>query len=152
MHYSASKIKGRHLLSLWLDHLCLCASDRFSDDDKTTLVAADGLIEFKKLGASQAKIYLFDYVDLFEQGRNHIFPIFPDSSYAYAVEADIENAGRNAAKAWYQSSQYMVKGDSLDAYVQLALRGALQDPLSQPFFAECAYRIYQPLLENRIQL
>ncbi len=151
MHYNASKLKGWHLLDFWLDHLSLCACEMLDDNDINQFISSDQVVSLQKLESSQASVYLLDYIDLFIKGQNYILPIFRDSSYAFVAETDPDKARQKAAKAWYNKSSDYSGGDSLDAYVQLALRNAIQDPLNQPAFSEYARRLYQSLLQNRHQ-
>ena len=151
MHYSASRLKGRHLLDFWLDHLSLCACEMLDDKDNSLLITIDQIVNLQKLERSQAKIYLLDYIDLFIEAQSHILPIFPDSSYAFAAETDPDKAMQKAAKAWYLYSTEYTRGDSLDPYIKLSLRNAEQNPLNQPVFSEYATRLYQALLQNRLQ-
>ncbi len=152
MHYSASKIKGGHMLGSWLDHLCLCACDVLGKNENSQLICIDQKVAFQKLDSSQAIHCLVDYIDLFREGQSHILPIFPASSYAFAKEADSNKAMQKATQAWYSDFSGNKSSDSQDAYVRLALRKAVDEPLNQPAFGEYATRLYQTLLQNGILL
>ena len=152
MHYSASRLQGKHLLALWLDHLCLCASHWLADSDSSQLIAADQVVRLQKVGAEQAIDDLREYVRLFRQGQNHLLPVFANSSFVFCQATDPDKAIRQAQKVWQSSSSDWLKSknDADDPYIQLALRNAMQDPLNHPAFIEYARRFYQNLLQHKI--
>ena len=106
-------------------------------------------MNFQKLGPEQAINCLVDLIELFIEGQSNLLPIFPASSYAFAIETDPDKARKNSNKAWYHFSPKFEQGDCLDPYIQLALRNATQDPVNLPAFAEYSTRLYQTLLQYR---
>ena len=94
-----------------------------------------------------------DYVDLFQQGAQVPLAIFPAASYAFAKsfakQDDTEKAIGAAYKAWQSNGWGSYSADDIDdAYVQLALRNNLQDPLTTKQFCEHALTLYQLALSN----
>ena len=151
MHYSASKsIKARSLISLWLEHLSLCATGQLAPAESSRLYApgTDGYC-FKWLDAAAAVKILTDYSELLHQGLDYPLPVFPETSYAWARETDPEAAMKKALVAW-RGGQFgsAVPGEREDEYIRLALLNNLQDPLEDELFRECAQRIFLPPIEN----
>lgn len=150
MHHSASRTNGANLLGLWIDHLCLSTCNKLSPGEFSYLVAADQTSVYDAIEATQALDYLADLCLLFSEGQSKLLPIFPKSSFAFALEPGPEKAAREALNAWYSSPHSPVKGDEDDAYVQLALRYGRQFPLDLPEFADYASRLYRAALDHRM--
>lgn len=149
--FSPSKLNGPRLLRLWVDHLCLCASQAFQAGEQSTLFASDQTVYFSECDTRQALELLADYCRLFIQGQSHLLPVFPKSSYAFAEKDDPQKALNAALKAWYSSPHNPVRGDEDDPYLRLALRGAGAEPVQHPQFAIHAARIYQSVLAQRLK-
>ncbi len=153
MEFTSSKLQGKHLLSLWVKHLAMCATKQFNKDETSCLICSDQTMVFSQIEAQQAQCQLADYVGLFQQGVQLPLPIFPAASYAFAhnfcKKGDAEKATSAAHKAWQSNSWggYST-GDFDDAYIQLALRNNLQDPLATESFREHAQTIYELALSN----
>lgn len=153
LEFTSSKMQGKHFLSLWVKHLAMCATKQFDKNETSCLICSDQTLVFSPIDAEQARYQLADYVDLFQQGAQLPLAIFPAASYAYAKsfgsKADAEKAISAAYKAWQSSSwgSYSA-GDMDDAYVRLALRNNLQDPLTTTQFCEHAQMLYQLALSN----
>ena len=152
MHYRASNLNGQSLLSLWIDHLCLCADSQLPDSDRSYLIASDQTTGFTRLESTEAIRILLGYCQLFEKGQSEILPIFPKSSYAFALETDVDKAMKKALAAWQTNRFNPVKADEEDEYIQLALRNYAQIPLHHPEFADYASMLYGQALNNMITL
>ena len=151
MHYSASSLNGKNLLRLWIDHLCLCADSQSHDQDFSWLIASDQTVSFSRLGPEVAREQLLDYYRLFKKGQTEILPIFPKSSYAYALETDKDKAMKKALTAWHYNRFSPAKADEEDEYIQLALRSYAQIPLYHPDFPAYACIFYEQALENMVE-
>jgi exodeoxyribonuclease V gamma subunit len=153
MEFTSSKMQGKHFLSLWVKHLAMCATNQFNKDEASILISSDQTLAFSQLDAAQAERQLADYIDLFQRGLQLPLAIFPAASYAFAKsfakQTDTEKAISAAYKVW-QSSAWgnFSAGDIDDAYVQLALRNNLQDPLTTEPFCELAQILYELALSN----
>lgn len=153
MEFTSSKMQGKHFLSLWVKHLAMCASKQFNKDETSCLISSDQTLVFTPVEAEQAQEQLAEYVHLFQQGNQVPLAIFPAASYAFAKSLakkdDIEKAIGAAYKAWQSNGWGNYSADDLDdAYVQLALRNNLQNPLTTEQFAEHAQTLYQLALSN----
>jgi exodeoxyribonuclease V gamma subunit len=153
MEFTSSKMHGKHFLSLWVKHLAMCATKQFNKDETSCLISCDQTLTFSQIDARKAQALLDDYVNLFQKGAQVPLAIFPSASYAFAKsfgqKGDAEKAIGAAYKAWQSSSWggYST-GDIDDAYVQLALRNNLQDPLTTVQFRGHAQTLYQLALSN----
>ncbi len=79
MQFSASKsIKARSLISLWLNHLALCAAGQLSESETSRLFApgTKGL-RFDWIEPTRASEHLSTYIELLQQGLEYPLPVFP---------------------------------------------------------------------------
>lgn len=151
VHFSASKsVKSRALLSLWLNHLALCAANQLADNEHSQLITSQtGVTRYRKIEAAEAAGILSQYVDIFDQGLKFPLPVFPDSSYAWASETDPEKAMSKALQAWHGGSfRDAPPGECEDAFIRLAMHNNRQNPLDDELFMDCAKRIYRPAIDR----
>jgi exodeoxyribonuclease V gamma subunit len=149
MHFSSSSLKGKHLLTLWLDHLALCASGQFEQSDSSLLITRDINLHFAYLNSQEAVDQLRDYGELYYRGLCYPLPVFPQASYAWCCTDDPVKAADSARKKWY-GSDYSA-GDRDDNYVKLALRGNMQEPFASTEFSALAQQFYASALNHMIQ-
>jgi len=149
MHFSSSSLKGKHLLSLWLDHLALCASEQFKQGDSSLLITRDTSLRFEYLNAQVACDQLRDYGELYYLGLSYPLPVFPQASYAWCCADEPEKALKAARYKW-QGSDYST-GDKDNAYIKLALRRNLQEPFTSDEFRVLAERLYANALNHVIE-
>ena len=151
MHFSASKaVKSRALMSLWLDHLALSATNQIARHEcSQLLISTTRGIRFEYLEAPRAKQILANYIALFQQGLEHPLPVFPDTSYAFASQADPETAMSKALACW-NGGQYRnaPPGECEDEFIRLALYQNTTRPLEDPLFQDCARQIYLPAIKH----
>jgi len=151
MHFSASKtVNSRALLSLWLNHLALCASQQLARDETSHLIipTAKGPY-FEHLEADNAKALLANYVRLYQQGLDYPLPVFPNTSYAWASYADPEVAMSKALAVWNGGNyRNALRGEREDEFIKLALHNHTPDPLAEMLFQEYARQIYSPAIEH----
>ena len=150
MHFSASKtVSGRALLSLWLNHLALCATRQLAGNEISQLIIPAGKGKhFEFLEADSAKALLANYVRLFRQGLDYPLPVFPNTSYAWASHADPQVAMNKALAAWNGGSyRNAPRGEREDEFIRLALHNNAPNPLSETLFQEHARQIYSPAIE-----
>ncbi len=151
MHFSASKtVKSRSVMSLWLDHLALSATEQLAPAECSQLLTpvAKGL-RFEALDASSARKILANYAALFRQGQTYPLPVFPDTSYTWASHTDPEIAMSKALACWH-GNQYRnaPPGECDDAFIRLALQQNPARPLDDPLFKDCARQIYLPAIQH----
>jgi exodeoxyribonuclease V gamma subunit len=150
MHFSASKsIKGRALISLWLNHLALCAADLLAEQESSQLFAAARGWRFLWIDAATAQDLLGDYIELYRQGQQYPLPVFPETSYTFARHADPSMAMDKALVVWNGSDFGSgARGESSDEFIRLALHNNTAEPLDDDLFQRCSRRVYGPALEN----
>ncbi|MDH3858437.1 MAG: hypothetical protein OEV07_10615, partial [Gammaproteobacteria bacterium] len=151
MHFTASKtVKSRSVMSLWLDHLALSATEQLALPECSQLLTpvAKGL-RFEAVDASSARKILTNYVSLFRQGQTYPLPVFPDTSYAWASHVDPDIAMSKALACWH-GNQYRnaPPGECDDAFIRLALQQNPARPLDDPLFKDCARQIYLPPIKH----
>jgi exonuclease V gamma subunit len=151
MHFSASKtVSSRALLSLWLSHLALCATQQLTGNEISQLIIPAGKGKrFEFLDADSARALLANYIRLFQQGMDYPLPVFPNTSYAWASYADPEVAMNKALAAWNGGNfRNSPRGEREDEFIRLALHNCAPNPLAETMFQECARQIYSPAIEH----
>ena len=147
MHFATASLQGKYLLSLWLDHLALCASNQLEADETSSLIWLDGFLRFDRLEAGDAREQLLDYLALYRTGLDHPLPVFPGASYVWSLDGSLSKA----LKKWHGDDFRDIPGDKHDAYVQLALRNAVEVPIPGPEFETFAKRIYARAHQSTIE-
>ena len=151
MHFSASKaVSSGALLSLWLNHLALCATRQLAPDETSQLLIPDAKGErFEFIEAPAAKALLVSYFRLFQQGLGYPLPVFPNTSYTWARYTDPEVAMSKALDKW-QGGHYRnaPRGECEDEFIRLALHHNTPNPLTDTMFQELAQQIYSPAIEH----
>ena len=152
MQFTSSRMQGKYLIELWVNHLAMCASDQFLPAETSCLIAGDQSLVFSQVDSEQAMLQLQVYVTLYQQGIQYPLAIFPAASYAFAKsfssKGDTDKAIDAAYKAWQSNDWGGFSSDDIDAYVKLALRGNLQNPLATHQFQEHAQALYQLALQS----
>ena len=146
MQYVSSKMQGKHLLSLWIDHLAMCAAEQFAATDASCLIANDQCFRFAQVDPVQALSQLQDYIDLYWHGLQYPLAIFPAASYVFASKCsgNEDKAIMAAYRVWHSSGRSnFASADADDPYIKLALRNNLQDPLATDEFRANARMLYQ---------
>ena len=152
MRYVVSKSKGKLLLALWLDHLVLCATNKFEHDDSSVLHSSDSISRFTRLESDQALSQLQQYRMLYLQGLERPLPVFPQASFSWAKASSPEQALKQAYRKWEGNQHMGIGGDKDDPYIKLILRGLTQNPLDSIEFESCASKIYHTLIENLVEV
>ncbi len=149
LHRTASSYQGKNLIPAWIDHLALCASGQLADDESSTLLTRDKLIQFCHLNEHQALKHLTAYLEVYQQGQTRPLPVLPNASWAWAQkEGSIEDKTKAAKYHWNNSFSFNDDWD--DDYIKLAMRELEGKPFTHPEFAELADIIYTAPLRNII--
>ncbi|MFT5550017.1 MAG: exodeoxyribonuclease V gamma subunit [Candidatus Azotimanducaceae bacterium] len=153
MEFTSSKLQGKHFLSLWVKHLAMCATQQLNKDETSCLISSDQTLIFSSIDADEAHLQLAHYVDLFQQGAQVPLAIFPAASYAFAKsfykQGDTEKSMVAAYKGWQSNGWGDYSSDDVDdAYVKLAMRNNLQDPLTSSQFQDHAQVLYRLALSK----
>jgi exodeoxyribonuclease V gamma subunit len=130
------KTRPQDLLRLWLDHLMLQIAAPAGICCQSVLVAHDGVSLLAPEAGAAA--HLADLLALYRQGRQAPLPFYPQTAWAWL--------GRKAnwRSAWEGAPYQQIPGERDDAYLRLALRDRLDDPLGEEF-QTLAARIFGPL-------
>lgn len=149
-----SRLKGRQLLCLWLEHLLWIALEPGEAERSSRLLALDAEFELNTaFGADAARQQLATLLSLMWRGLHEPLPLFPETSYAWArtlrVDEKGEEAALRAAHGAWDGNPYMgIPGEADDSAVQLLRRGLGGDPLQSSRFQELALTVYGPLLDH----
>jgi exodeoxyribonuclease V gamma subunit len=151
MHFSASKsIKSRSIISLWLNHLALCAAGLLGEHERSQLFAPStrGWC-FAWMEPTAARSLLGDYLELYRQGQQYPLPVFPETSYTFARHDDPSTAMEKALAVWNGTGFGAAGGgECADDFIRLALHNNTTEPLNDRFFQQCSRRIYGPAIEH----
>lgn len=149
-------IKGKDILSLWVDHLCYCIAH--GTQLNSTLFGQANGIYFEEIPSDFAYQRLSELIELYEQGLQKPLPFFIQSAFAWAAEvnsaqndcyvlADLDYqaraAGQQAALQIFNNSRGFAEGS--DPYI-----ARVYDNLEDiwPQFEEIAFKIFKPILSN----
>ena len=136
MHFTPSRLKGRSVLRLWVEHLALCATGQLRDGECSELHCSDESRRFAVLDATQACALLADFMAIYLQGMQRPLPLFPTASYRLCSDS------LSKAEQDWAGNEYYQTGDSEDPYIQLAWRGCTGSPVSLEEHVTLAQRIY----------
>lgn len=140
-HYTPSKLKGKYLLAMWLDHLALCASGQSVKGENSTLITGDTTWQLQAIASDIAQSSLQKYLEYYWEGLQRPLPVFPNSSYVMATKPS------GVETAWNGYPFRNIPGDKDDSYIQLALRGLDANPIDHPEFAELSSIFYEQALQ-----
>jgi exodeoxyribonuclease V gamma subunit len=136
MHFTPSRLKGKSVLRLWVEHLALCAMGQLKEGEVSVLHCSDESRAFAAVSASQASTWLADFVAIYREGMQRPLPLFPSASYRLCSES------LSKAEQDWEGGEYTHKGDSEDPYIQLAWRGCTGSPIGLEEHATLAQRVY----------
>jgi exodeoxyribonuclease V gamma subunit len=137
LHCTSARLKGKHALKLWLEHLALCATEQLPPGELSVLHCGDTSLSLAPLPAEEASQWLAEYLALSLQGQCRPLPLFPNASYVLSSKGLAQ-----AHKAW-EGDQF--GGDADDPYLQLAMRGCEGSPIALPEHQRLAQSVYGPL-------
>ncbi len=144
--YRYARARGPDLLAAWVRHLVWCRHEGACGGRPTTLVTRDGLRRID--GVRQPDAHLKQLLTLYEQAGHAPVPLFPRSSWEYAVLRiekgyAADRALERVRTAWVSSFGW--PGESSDPYIQHCYRDT--DPLGEAF-AATAEAVYGPILQH----
>ncbi len=142
LHCTSARLKGKHALKLWLEHLALCATDQLPAGEHSVLHCGDTSLSLAPLPAEEARQWLAEYLALSLQGQCRPLPLFPNASYVLSSKGLAQ-----AHKAW-EGDQF--GGDAEDPYLLLAMRGCEGSPIALPEHQHLAQTVYGPLLAAQV--
>jgi len=142
MHVVPSKLSGKYLLLLWIEHLALCAAGVLQAGETGVLICRDGRKQVDVVPQAEARELLAGYLDLFRQGERQPLPLFPAASWLYSngrPEAMVETA-------WNGNPPY-ASGDREDAYIAMVMAHVSASPLTDSLFQATAHAFYDSVVE-----
>jgi len=147
MAYHGGNFKGRQLLSLWVDHLMLCASDHAPSAGTSRLLANNETWGIEGITRDQARKQLEDYCALYQEGLQRPLPVFPETSFELARTSDRDKAIAAAYRQWQGQWSQGKGSEAGNGYIQLGLRNITDPPFDEAEFDRYAQRIYAGLLD-----
>ena len=141
LHVTPSRLRGKSLLRLWVEHLALCAMGRLGEGECSVLHCNDESRVFAALDPAQASALLVDFVSLYQDGMRRPVPLFPAASYLLCSE------GPSKARQQWEGNDFGQSGDCEDPYIQLARRGCDGSPVDMEEHHALAQRVYGRLCQ-----
>jgi len=145
LHATPGRLKGRDILSIWIEHLA-CRAMEIEDHPASFLHGATESFEVTaEISPVQARELLSRFLQHYWAGLQRPLLILPKASYDFVKteqsgsRADPFNAAR---KAWNGNEYQGIPGDKNDAYIQLVRRGMDGSPLDHPDFVSLARDFY----------
>ncbi len=166
MEYDVSRISGKHLLQVWIRHLCLCLSGDESKVDHRSVLIGKGDDEPAALvfrSVQKPIEHLTEIVRLYQEGCRRALPFFPKSSYAYAekylslslTEEDehsvIHEAISAANKKWDGSNwgaDDKIPGEKEDLTIQRFYEDQEPFSLDAPEASNLALEVFRPIFDH----
>jgi exodeoxyribonuclease V gamma subunit len=144
--YRFSNTKGMDLVGAWLRHLIWCRMHDDTEKGVTTVINRDGQRRFRRVANPDE--HLAQLLSVYYRAGHEPLPLFPRSSWAYAVrrfeKADpVDKALDHVRSLWDQSFQQ--PGEAEDPYVQYCYRDA--EPLDQAF-VDITETVYGPMMQH----
>jgi exodeoxyribonuclease V gamma subunit len=150
LRVTPSRASAPARISLWLNHLLLCALRPDGIEPVSTLFALDGVFRLAPVDA--AADLLTPWIAFWRMGQAAPLPFFPRTSLAFAAErlahpdAPAEKALRKAQSVWSPSEAIVgAVAQKDDPAVALAFRHL--EPLDDPLFAQLADVLLVPMLQ-----
>jgi exodeoxyribonuclease V gamma subunit len=138
-HLRFGTTRARDLLQLWVEHLLLQVVAPHSAGRvgrRSALIAHDGVSVFAPV--ADAANHLADLLALYREGLVVPLAFYPETAWAWL-------AGKSSWRTVWTGSPFSTKpGEGQDAYLHLALRDSVDDPLGADF-QQLATRIFAPL-------
>lgn len=147
MTVNAGRLKGKHLVVAWLDHLLLTVAGELAEDETTWLIATDQSLQFDCIDRAKAVDYLRQYCNLYMEGRQRPLPVFPVASFEWAQQNDPEKANTKAWSSWENRFNPKFTGDNNNPYISLILGDQGLPPFDSAEFAALAMTLYRPAIE-----
>jgi exodeoxyribonuclease V gamma subunit len=128
--------RPQDMLGLWIDHLLLQLAAPPGMMKQSVLLANNGVTVLPPLDGAAAA--LAELLALYRQGQSAPLPFYPKTAWAWLE-------GKSGWRsAWFGNSFQKFPGERDDAYLRLALRDRVDDPLG-PAFQQLAAQIFGPL-------
>lgn len=149
LQFTQSQIKGRQLISWWIEHCFLCAT---GDTDFSNLYHLEAqkkyikAINFQMLTVDQAQQILLQLIDGYQQGTNRLMPLYTNSAYIYEsrrIQDGEEKARIHLQQLWQGDDLYRIS-DADDVYIRTSLKNTDHIPAE---FYQLATRYLSPLLD-----
>ena len=142
LRYRAANAKGRDLISLWLEHLVLCA---MGERRRSLFFGLNGRYWLEPLEEAVALEHLQAWIGTYRRGLCEPLPLPADTAWVYASvsrEKGPEDALKEATKTYDRSD--FSPGESLDPYLD---RVYPDMTALGPRFTELCELLYQPLAD-----
>ena len=140
--------KGMDILTAWITHLALCASEIFTGD--TLLISKNGARGWEHVPGS--KQVLTALLEIYETGMSRPVPLFPGSSLKFAETFYDGKKGDPGARAFNEAykvfNNYFYAGDSDDPYISKLFGDSYT--LSDEFM-KTTLKVYSPVFENMLK-
>jgi exodeoxyribonuclease V gamma subunit len=145
LQITASKIKAKHILSFWLNHLLLSAVEHYQNGEIGLLLTLNEKCSLEPVGKDEAIERLNQYVELYCQGHTQLIWIFPQSSLSWAKSNGDEKKTRGS---WSSDQKFGDGGDIADPYIEVSIRNR-QEQHSWQFehFDFMSHQLYKRFLE-----
>ncbi len=148
LHFTASKFKGKQLLALWLDHLCLSLAES-TNRAPSRLVCRDQSWQFPALERAETEEILWKILQQYLKVLQNPPAILPEASHAWALNylnGKTLQAFNQAKSKWEGYSFGNIPGEKDDLYLRMVLRNLGANPIDDPEFARCSLEFYQDAL------
>ena len=132
-------LRAKDRISLWLNWLALCALAPEHHWQSAWFIAKDKTLHLSAIAASEAKVCLQRWLELWLQGQTYPLPFFAETSWTWASTQDVAKT-----QACWQGG-YMLRGEGQELHVARVF-----PDLAQVFAPMCALAdsLLLPLINN----
>ncbi|MDR2925194.1 MAG: exodeoxyribonuclease V subunit gamma [Azoarcus sp.] len=130
-----SELRAGDALSIWFDHLALCAAPPPGMECRARVFTRSGGLVLNPLPSLDARVRLEKILRLYRAGLREPLHFFPKSAWAFVSSPDGGKARQAAKEKWNGSDFHKKFAEKNDDAYRLALRGqCLEEALNDEFW------------------
>ena len=117
IRYRPAKVKGKDVMSTWIEHLCSCLKE---DSGQTHLIGLTDAFYFSPVEQNTARQYLAILIEQYLIGQKLPLPWFPQTAYSWLQKEpdnEPEKAQQAADISFYGGFRNRPRAESSDAYI-----------------------------------
>lgn len=141
LEFALRKTALAELITIWLQHLMLCASGELGSP-RSRLLTLDNDYQFTRVADPQAR--LSDLVEVYRSGQSQALPLAPRSARAWMLAKEAKRM--SAAQSAWTGSPPFAMGERTDVWLAAAYGDDCEE--LPPGFEAVAERVLRPILDH----
>ncbi|PKF63585.1 exodeoxyribonuclease V subunit gamma [Psychromonas sp. psych-6C06] len=149
-------IRGKEILSLWLEHLCYCITH--GENLNSTLLGQGSGVFFEEVPADYAYLRLTELIELYELGLQQPLPFFIQSAFAWCTFVNLQQPNCYVLEDIDFETRAEAQQAALDIFANTRGFSEGSDPyISRVYdnledhwleFEKIAFKVFKPILSN----